>query len=106
MIEVPCGATAVLRPDRPAAHRVELALDHDEGPALADGRPGPVQVEEQVALREDRRLGGVDVFRLAGRIVLRGQRGLPRGEGDDAALVVADRDHEPAPEAGPQRRPP
>ena len=45
---------------------------------FADGRARPVQVEEKVALREDRRLRRVDILGLAGRVVL---RAAPAGTG-------------------------
>ncbi len=92
-----------LETDGPAAQGVELALDQDEGLALAGVGAGAVEVKEQVALGKNGRLGRVDVFGLARVVVLRGEGGLARGEGDHAALVVADRDHEAAAEARLER---
>ena len=98
MIDVPWGAIAVLSPDAPATQRVELTFDEHERLALADARAGAVEIEEQIALREYGRLRRIDVFGLARRIVRRGQFGLSRGERHHAALMIADRNHQPAAE--------
>ena len=52
----------------------------------------PVEIVERAALVEERRLAGVDVFRLAV-----GQQ-RPRPEGDDAAARIADGDGQPVAE--------
>ena len=49
---------------------------------------------------EDGGLRRVDVFGFAGGIVLRGLQELACGEGDNAALHVADGDHEATTKAG------
>ena len=97
------GGDRGLQADGPAAEGVELALDHDEGLAFADVAAGAVQIEEEIALAEDGGLGRVDVFGLVGVVVLRREVGLACGEGGDAALMIADGDHESAAKARTQR---
>src|SRR5690606_36548122 len=97
------GGDGGLEADVPAAEGVELAFDEDKGMAFGGVLAGVVEVKEEVALAEDGGLGGVDVFGLAGGVVLGGEVGLAGGEGDDAALMVADGDHEAAAEAGLER---
>jgi hypothetical protein len=88
-----------------AADGVELAFDEHERLRVLAGHAGAVEVEDRARLLEELGLGRVDVFRLAGRVVLRGDVELAGGEGDDAALDVADRNHEPAAEtAAPAQR--
>ena len=94
------GGDRGLEAHLPAAQGVELALDQDERVAR---RPTAVRARSRLKSRlplvKIGRLGRIDVLCLPGRIVLRGERGLAGGEGDDPALVVADRDHQPAAEA-------
>ena len=99
VIAVPCGATAVLRPTCQQRRASSWPSTSTNGRSVADLRAGAVEVEEEVALGENRRLGRIDVLGLARGIVGRREVGLPRREGHDAPLVVADGDHEPAAEA-------
>jgi hypothetical protein len=70
---------------------VHVALDHHHLAALADGGARAVEAVQQLALLEERGLGGVEVLRHA--VVEQ-----PTGEADDAAERVADREHHPATE--------
>ena len=93
------GGDGGVEPDRPAADGVELTLDEEETVAVLEVGAGMIHAEEDAAFVEDGGFGGVDVFCLAGGVVVGGLGELTGGEGDDAALDVADWDHEAAPEA-------
>src|SRR5690606_19054987 len=67
------GGDGGLEADGPAAEGVELAFDEDKGMAFGGVLAGVVEVKEEVALAEDGGLGGVDVFGLAGGVVLGGE---------------------------------
>ncbi len=90
------GGHGGMEPDSPAADGVELSLDHEEGVALFEVGAGVIESEEDAALVEDLRLWGVDVFGLAGGVIGRGLGKLAGSEGDDAALHIADRNHQAA----------
>ena len=71
---------------------VHVAFGDQDEAALADRRARLEQAVELAALQEDRRLGRVQVFRLA--LVQH-----PPAEADDLALGVADREHDAVAEA-------
>src|SRR5690606_17040077 len=72
--------------------RVHITLDHDHPVRLARGGCGPVEIVEGAPLVEERRLRRVQIFGLT-------LTQYPPAKGDDAAALVADRDHQPAAEA-------
>ena len=59
-----------------------------------------IHAKEDTTFVEDGGLGRVDVFSFAGRIILGCLRELACGKGDNAALHVADGDHEATTKAG------
>ena len=71
---------------------IHVALDHDQPFRGAAGGRGAIDVVEGAALVEERRIGRVEVFRLA-------RAEDPPAERDDPAARIADRDHQPAAEA-------
>src|SRR5207244_6608067 len=71
---------------------VDVALDDERAVLDADGFPRRVGGIQHVALRVERRLGRVEVFRL-----LVAESTPP--EGDDAALEIADGEGQPPAEA-------
>jgi hypothetical protein len=75
---------------------IHLAFDQDGVFELADRFFGVVEIEEHARLGVDRRLGGVQIFRPG--LLVGGERA--GGEGDDFALVVADREHDAIAEFG------
>src|SRR3989475_9340810 len=78
--------------------QVEVALDHDGSVGLADRVARERETVERVALAEDRRLGGVEVF--GRRLTARRPPGQDAAaEGDHLAARVRDREHDPLPEA-------
>jgi len=79
--------------DTPTAKRIELALNQHEWMTFLGGGARAIQIKEQIAFDEDRRLRGIHVFGLASGIVLRREIRLAGSERDDATLVIADRDH-------------
>ena len=83
---------------RVAADGVELAFDEHERIGVLARHARAVDVEHRPGFLEQFSLGRVDVFRLAGRVVLWGDVERARGEGDDAPLDIADRDDEAAAE--------
>jgi len=88
------GGDGVVEAVFEAADEIDLAFA-EEGPAfVADAFLGFIEAEEDFALHEDRRFGGVDVFGGLGLDVEEAS-----AEGDDAARLVADGEHEAAPEA-------
>ena len=73
-------------------HDIHVALDDDHHPCVADRLPGLEQAIELASLHEQRRLGGVEVFRLA-----RVDHATP--ETDVAALRIGYRKDDPVAEA-------
>ena len=76
----------------PRPDHVEVALDDDDGAALAGGGTGEIEAVEGAALIEDLGLGGVEVLRLALA------EDAP-AEADEHAAVVGDGDDDAAAEA-------
>ena len=81
--------------------RVEVPLDDDDLAGGARGVAREVGAVQRLALLEDERLGRVDVLGLLERAGGGGGGAVEdaRAKGDDLALAVPDRDHQPAGEA-------
>ncbi len=79
-------------PRRVERDHVHLALDHDQALRGAAGGAGEVEVEQGAALVEQRRVGGVEIFGLAGAEDA-------AAESDHPAALVLDRIGQPAAEA-------
>ena len=84
----------VIATDLPGREAIGVALDDDRPACPGHGVARAVEAVEKRALREHRRLGGVDVFRPLGRS---GENAAT--EGDTPSLRVADREHHPVAEA-------
>ena len=82
-----------------AADGVQLPFNEHEGLFAFPDRPGTVEVEDGARFFEEFGFRRVDVLGLAGRVILRRDIKGPGGEGDDAALDVANRNNQPATEA-------
>ena len=89
---MPRVATALLEARLGQRDDVHVALDDQGVAALADRRPRLEQAVELAALDEHRRLGRVQVLRLAAVE-------HPAAEADHRALHRADRKHDPVAEA-------
>ena len=74
---------------------VHLAFDEDGAAVVADGLAGFIEIEEDETLRIERRFGGVQIFG-SGFVA-----GFERagGEGDNAAALVGDGEHDALAEA-------
>ena len=94
---VPSGATALAKPAWRERDHVHVAFGDDHRAALAHRRPRQRQAVEQLALAEQRRLGGVQVLRA--RLAQR-----PAAEAHDPAAPVVDREHHAVAEAVEARR--
>ena len=70
---------------------VHIALDRNDPPGLACRGLGAIQIVERAPLVEERRLGGIEIFRLA-------LADDAPAKGDGPASHVADRDHQSAAE--------
>src|SRR5262249_40235601 len=70
---------------------VDVALDQERTVLVADGGAGDVGSVEKIALRVDRRFGGVQILRLL-------VDEAAATEGDNAPLEIADGEHEAASE--------
>ena len=88
---VPSVATTFVDPRTPQGDQVEIPLDQDGEPLLADRLARPGKPVEVVPLRVNRRLGRVHVFRLT-------RAHDPAAEGDDMAVDILDGDHQSPPE--------
>ena len=84
----------VIAPHLPGREAIGVALDDDRPPGAGHPVARTVEAVEERALREHRRLGGVDVLRPFGRS---GEDAAT--EGDAAPLRIADRKHHPVAEA-------
>ena len=71
---------------------VHIALGHDHRLVLGHGLARAIEAVEICALVEQRRLGRVEIFRLA-------RAHHPAAEGDHPATPVVDREHHAAAEA-------
>ena len=91
---VPIEATAFRKPGLVQGEHVRVALHHDHAalPCVACGR-AQVEAEQRAALAVDRALGGVDVLRL---LVVAHRA---RAEAEHPPAGVAQREHDPRPEA-------
>ena len=75
-----------------AGDGVHIAFDDDQPARRAGGGACEIEIVEGAALVEERGVGGVEIFGLAGAED-------PPAEADHPAARVADRDHQPAAEA-------
>ena len=80
-------------------NHIEVALHHHGPVVLADGGAGPLEAEEVLALLEQLRFGGVEVFGLAAIEAA-------ATEADHPPLAVLDRHHHPMAEAVVETIPP
>ena len=74
---------------------VEIPLDEQYALVAPNGVPGPVETVQQATLRERRRIGGVEVFRLD-------RPDRPAAESRQSAGCVVDRKDQPAAKARPR----